>query len=85
MILNPFKSLLRCLDSYCRSADVVAFGLAGTRSREAKIIRTELRRLKDLRVKGSSVFYFDKELVVTAVGTNFLEQTALAVAAMSKL
>ena len=43
------KSLLRSLNSYCRSADGIAFGLTTIRSREAKMIWGELKSLKDLR------------------------------------
>ena len=59
------KSLLKCLDSCGRSAyggapfAVVTIATA----REAKIMRRVLKYL--LLKAGSSVFYFDKELVLT--------------------
>ena len=59
------KSFLTGLDSYCRAAAGMAFGLARTRCREAQIVRCEFRSLKSERLIN---FFFNKELVLTVVG-----------------
>ena len=64
------KSLLRCIDSSFRSVyggNVIAI-VTFASAKEAKIVQRELRNMRELRLRGgSSVFYFDKKLILTVV------------------
>ena len=63
--------LLRCLRDYCSVAS--HSNLRDLRkARQVTAVRRDLRSMKGLRIQGgSSAFYFDKQLVLTAVGIVF--------------